>query len=270
MSSSGAGQVVVLTGANEGIGHHMLRTLLDDGYRVVGLDIDVRNLESLQETYSESLRYHECDVTSDEDVEAAVDAVIAEWGQIDVLVNNAAVLNFGFLEDQTLEDARRTFEVNLFGYLRTIHAVLPHMRARNQGIIHNVSSGVGLVGNPGLTGYGATKGAIEAFTKSLRLELQNTNVAVTVMHPTLAATRQAKELDYPASQMSDPADVGRKLARKIASRKPVIFTDWVTRIGLAAAQRFPYLVKKGTRRFVEAHEAVPGTTTGDEPVEAET
>ncbi|WP_439027163.1 SDR family NAD(P)-dependent oxidoreductase [Haloarchaeobius sp. DT45] len=255
MSSSADRTVVVVTGANEGIGHHMVRTLLDDGYRVAGLDVDVTNLRPLQETHPDSLRYHECDVTSDEDVQTAIDAVIAEWGQIDVLVNNAAVLDFGFFEDQSLADVQRTFEVNFFGYLRTIHAVLPHMRARGEGIIHNVSSGVGLVGNPGLTGYGASKGAIEAFTKSLRLELQNTNVAVTVMHPRLAATRQAVVLGYPESQLRDPADVGRKLARQIESTKPVVYTDWVTKVGLAVAQRFPFIVKRGTRRFVEDHDA---------------
>ncbi len=257
MDHAATRRVVVLTGANEGIGHHMLRTLLDDGYRVAGLDIDVSNLEPLQDAHPDSLRYHECDVTSDADVQAAVDAVLDEWGRIDILVNNAAILHFGFFEDQTLDDANTVFDVNVFGYLRTIHAVLPHMRARNVGIIHNVSSGVGLVGNPGLTGYGASKGAIEAFTKSLRLELQDTGVAVTVMHPRLAATRSALDLGYPDSQLRDPTDVGRKLARKIESRKPVVFTDRVTRLGLWAAQRFPFLVRRGTRRFVEEHEAAP-------------
>ncbi|WP_435333627.1 SDR family NAD(P)-dependent oxidoreductase [Haloarchaeobius sp. TZWWS8] len=252
------GKVVVVTGANEGIGHHMVRALLDDGYRVAGLDVDVTNLRTLQDSHPDSLRFYECDVTVDTDVQTAIDAVVDEWGRIDILVNNAAILNFGFFEDQTVADVRDTFEVNVFGYLRTVHAVLPHMLARNEGIIHNVSSGVGLVGNPGLTGYGASKGAIEAFTRSLRLELQDSNVAVTVMHPRLAATRSALELGYPDSQMADPAEVGRKLADKIESTKPVIMADWVTRIGLAVAQRFPSIVRRGTRRFVEEREASAG------------
>ncbi|MFD1646249.1 SDR family NAD(P)-dependent oxidoreductase [Haloarchaeobius litoreus] len=255
MVSTDADRVVVLTGANEGIGHHMAATLAGDGYRVAGLDVNVENLRPLRDQYPDRVRYHECDVRSDDDVEAAVDAVLDEWERVDILVNNAAVLQFGFFENQTVADMQEVFDVNCFGYVRTIHAVLPHMLERDEGKIHNVSSGVGLVGNPGLTAYGASKGAIEALTKSLRLELRNTGVSCSVMHPRLANTRSAATLDYDESMMSDPADVGRKLARKVESTKPVVMTDWVTRIGLALARRFPVLVRRETERFVREHES---------------
>lgn len=255
MHSSGNPRVVVITGANEGIGYHMLTALLDDGYRVAGLDIDGDHVRSLRATYPDRVQFYECDVTVDDDVETAIEAILDEWGQIDILVNNAAILNFGFFEDQTLADTRRVFEVNYFGYVRTIRAVLPHMRARNEGIIHNVSSGVGRVGNPGLSGYASTKGAIDSLTRSLRLELQRENVSCTTMQPRLARTRSAATLGYPASQLSDPADVGRNLADEIESTRSVIYADWVTRIGLALAEWFPFLVRKGTERFLEEHEA---------------
>lgn len=74
------------------------------------------------------------------------------------------------------------------------------------------------------------------------------------MYPRLAKTRSAKTLEYPESQMSDPAYVGRKLAGKIEARRKVIYTDWITRIGLALVQRFPSLVKRGTERFFEARQ----------------
>lgn len=128
------------------------------------------------------------------------------------------------------------------------------MRARNEGIIHNVSSGVGLVGNPGLTGYASTKGAIEALPRSLQLELQHENVSRSILHPRLAKTRSAKTLGYPESQLRDPAYVGRKPADKIELTRPVIYTDWVTRIGLALTRQFPYIVKKGTERFFDDRE----------------
>ncbi|MDS0300081.1 SDR family NAD(P)-dependent oxidoreductase [Halogeometricum sp. S1BR25-6] len=243
-------RVVVVTGANEGIGYHILAALVEEGYRVAGFDIQGDAIESLHEAHPANVRYYECDVTVDEDVEAAVAGVVDEWGRIDILVNNAAVLNFGFFEDQTLADARRAFEVNYFGYLRTVRAVLPHMRARGGGVVHNVSSGVGRVGNPGLSAYASTKGAVESFTRSLRLELRNESVSCTIMHPRLASTRSAKALGYPESQMSDPAYVGRRLADQIESTRPVIYTDWVTRAGLALAQRFPVLVERGTERFL--------------------
>nr|WP_328765740.1 SDR family NAD(P)-dependent oxidoreductase [Halomicroarcula rubra] len=171
-----------------------------------------------------------------------------------MLVNNAGIFNFALFEDQRLADTKREFEVNYFGYVRLIHAVLPHMRERDAGIIHNVSSGAGLVGHPGLSGYASTKGAIEALVRSLRLELRHESVACTVMHPPLSNTRSTAELGYPESLLSDPADVGRKLAGKIESKEPVIHANWKTKLGLAVSKRVPYLVRKGTERFVEPAE----------------
>ena len=250
MGTSEDGRVVIVTGANEGIGYHLVLALLEGGYRVAGLDIEGDQLRSLRERHPERVQYYDCDVTADEDVEAAVDGVLDRWSRIDVLVNNAAIFEFAPFEDQTIEDTRREFEVNYYGYVRTLRAVLPHMRARNEGIVHNVSSGVGLVGHPGLSGYASTKGAVEALVRSLRLELQNEDVWCTLMHPPLVNTRSAAEIGYPSYLMSDPAEVGRKLAGKIESTGPVITADWRTKVGLYLSRRFPALVRKGTERFV--------------------
>lgn len=125
------------------------------------------------------------------------------------------------------------------------------MRARGDGIIHNVSSGAGLVGHPGVSGYALTKGAMEALVRSLRLELQHENVACTVLHPPLSNTRSAAQIGYPESLLNDPADSGRKLAGKIESTEAVITADWKTKIGLYLSRRIPYVVRKGTERFVE-------------------
>ncbi|WP_436907500.1 SDR family NAD(P)-dependent oxidoreductase [Halosimplex marinum] len=256
------GRVVVVTGANEGIGLHLAAALAADGHRVAGFDVNGEGVRALAERFPDRVAYHRCDVTSDEDVRTAVDAVLDEWGRVDILVNNAAVFNFAPFEDGTLEDTRREFEVNYFGYVRTIRAVLPHMRARNAGIVHNVSSGVSLVGHPGLSGYASTKGAVEALTRSLRLELRNYDVACTVVYPPLTATRSAARIGYPDWLLTDPAEVGRKLADRIEARGPVVTTDWATRIGLAVARRFPWLVEKGTERFVASEGTTAGRTEG--------
>lgn len=124
------------------------------------------------------------------------------------------------------------------------------MRERGDGIVHIVSSGAGVVGHPNLTGYAATKGASEAFVRSLRLELRHEDVAATVMHPPLTRTRSAAELGYPDSLLADPGDVGRNLADQIESTDPVVYADWWTRVGLFLSRRVPYLVEKGTERFV--------------------
>lgn len=244
------GDTVVLTGANAGIGYGMLTALVDDGYRVAGFDIEGERVRALENHHPDSVRFFECDVSRDDDVEVAVDAVLAEWGRVDVLINNAAVLGFGFFDEQSTAETRHVFDVNYFGYVRLLRAVLPRMRARGSGHIYNVSSGVALVGNPGLTTYASTKGAIEALTRSLRHELRHENVSCSVMQPRVASTESAKTLGYPASQMQDPDEVGRNLAAKVGSTRPVVYADWLTRIGLWTVQRVPWLVERGTERFL--------------------
>lgn len=103
---------------------------------MAGLDIVIEHLRSLGTEYPDRIHHYECDVTSDRDVEQAVDDIIDQWSKIDVLVNNAAIFNYGFLEDRSLDDTRQAYEANYFGYLRTIWAVLPHMLAQDAGIIY--------------------------------------------------------------------------------------------------------------------------------------
>lgn len=163
---------VVLTGVNRGIGSHMLASLLADGYRVAGLDVEIGDLEAPQETEPKRLRYYDCDVTHPEDVATAIADVIETWDGIDILVNNAGIATVARFGDQSIEQTRREFEVNYVGCQRTIRAVLPQMRSQDGGVIHNDSSGAALGGHPGMTGYASTKGAIEAVTRSLRLEFR--------------------------------------------------------------------------------------------------
>jgi len=80
MVAHGSGRVVVVTGANEGIGHHMATALLDDGYRVAALDIDSEHLPPLAGRYGDRFAFDECDVTTDADVQTAVDGILGEWG----------------------------------------------------------------------------------------------------------------------------------------------------------------------------------------------
>lgn len=251
MAPSPDGRVVVITGANRGIGYHMLGTLVDDGYRVAGLDVDGESLEPLQDAHPDRVRYEDCDVTEADDVEAAIAAVVDAWGRVDILVNNAGIARFDRFEKLSLDDARREFEVNYFGAQRTIRAVLPQMRRQGVGIIHNVSSGVALGGHPGMTGYAATKGALEAFVRSLRAELRDENVAVTLMQPPMTASRMTEDIGYPDWLLNDPADVGRKLAGKIESTETVIVADWQTKIGLTLIDLLPSIWRSATDRVAD-------------------
>lgn len=242
MEDTSDAPVVIITGANNGIGFYMASTLLSDGYRVAALDLSGENFTPLVEKYSGRALFYKCNVTSDAEVKATIDDIIRQWQSIDVLVNNACIALFGPFEEKSIDDIKREFDVNYFGYVRMIKAVLPHMKEKKKGIIHNLSSSVGFTGYAGIAGYTSTKGAIEALTRTLALELKEYGITVNVMHPTITNTKSASPLGLPKEAMAKPEDVGRKLAKKIMSTKPMVTGDLMTSAGLFVSQKFPGLM----------------------------
>lgn len=244
--------VVIVTGANNGIGFHMIQTLLEDGYCVAALDIASENLATLQSSYSERLLVSNCDVTDSTHVKDAISSIVDKWGQIDVLVNNACLAIFKPFEQKTIEETRREFEVNYFGYVNMIAAVLPYMKAKGKGIIHNVSSGVGITGFPGIYGYASTKGAIESLTRTLALEFETYGICVNLMHPPLTNTKSASPLGVPVQAMDTPIRVGRNLAKRILSTKAIIAPDFRTSVYLFFAYRYPLVLGRLFAKLTES------------------
>ncbi len=242
---------IVITGANNGIGFHATKTLLEDGYSVAALDISTGDLEPLVSLFPDRLLVLQCDVADAAQVNEAVGDVIKRWSQIDVLVNNACIAIFKPFEQRTIEETRKEFDVNYFGYLNTIRAVFPHMKARREGIIHNVSSGVGITGFPGISGYASTKGAIESLTRTLALEFEKYGIVVNLMHPPLTNTKSASPLGIPVQAMDDPARVGRNLAKQILSTKPAIASDFRTAVYLLFAYRYPKVLGRLFAKLTE-------------------
>lgn len=250
--------VVIVTGANQGIGFAMTRTLLEDGYSVAALDISDENLIPLQSNYPERLLVCLCDVVDSGRVKDAVSSVVEKWGQVDVLVNNACIAIFKPFEQKTIDETRREFDVNYFGYVNTITAVIPYMKEKGKGLIHNVSSGVGITGFPGIYGYASTKGAIESLTRTLALEFEKYNIYVNLMHPPLTNTRSASPLGIPTQAMDDPARVGRNLAKKILSTGDVITPDFRTSIYLFFAYRYPIALGRLFAKLTESSKSKGG------------
>ncbi len=101
-----------------------------------------------------------CDVTDPGHVQSVVDEIVHQWGSVDVLINNACLALFKRFNERTMDDIRWEMEVDYFGYLNMIHAVLPIMQKQGYGVVHNLSSGVAYTGMPGMSGYTSSKGAI--------------------------------------------------------------------------------------------------------------
>lgn len=244
--------VVIVTGADNGIGFYLTKTLLEDGYHVAAIDISGENITPLQSIFLEQLLIFNCDVTDSRRVKDTISYVAENWGQIDVLVNNACIAIFKPFDQKSIDETRKEFEVNYFGYLNTIMAVLPYMKENGKGIIHNVSSGVGITGFPGIYGYASTKGAIESLTRTLALEFEKHGICVNLMHPPLTNTRSASPLGIPVQTMDDPTHVGRNLAKQILTTKPVIASDFRTAAYLFFAYRYPLVLGRLFARLTES------------------
>jgi NAD(P)-dependent dehydrogenase (short-subunit alcohol dehydrogenase family) len=221
-------RTITITGANNGIGLAMTKSLLEMGDRVAALDL---SLENLGQTHP-SLLPLRCDVTDPARIQSIVDEVVREWGGVDILINNACLSLFTPFEQRTLDDIRREFEVNYFGYLNMIRAVLPTMKKQGHGVIHNFSSGVGFTGMPGMTGYTSTKGAIESLTRTLALEYASQGIVFNVMHPPLTRTKSAAGFGIPPEMMADPTVVGRGLAKLVGRTRSVLIPGFVNGIQL--------------------------------------
>jgi short-subunit dehydrogenase len=171
------GKVILVTGASSGIGLACANALQAKGHTVYGSSRDISRLKSV------SFKPIQLDVTDDASVKAAVDQIIKAEGKIDVLVNNAGNGVTGPAYAMPVESAKQQFEVNFFGVIRVSSAVLPKMIEAKNGLVINISSLAGLFGLPYQALYSASKYAIEGYSQSLRMELRNTGVKVTLINP---------------------------------------------------------------------------------------
>ena len=240
-------RVIIITGANNGIGLAMTKALLQKGDRVAALDISVSHLDRSDPNLLPLV----CDVTNRQRVQAVVDEIVSQWGGVDILINDACLALFTPFEKRSMEDIRREFEVNYFGYLNLIKAVLPVMKKRGHGVVHNMSSGVGFTGMPGMIGYTSTKGAIEAMTRTLALEYAKQGIIFNVMHPPLTRTKSAAGFGVPPEMMADPEAVGRGMAKLVGKTHPVLAPGFSNRFMLWMSYHSRVLMGKMMARMAD-------------------
>lgn len=201
------GKRVLVTGAAAGIGKATAVRFAHEGARVTGWDVKADNAAAAWETelraMSAEARFAAVDVTDAAAVESAVTAIVADWGGIDVLVNNAGITRDAQLvkvkEGEiagTMTDAAfdAVISVNLRGVFNCTRAVAPHMIRAKGGVILNASSVVGLFGNFGQTNYAATKAGVISFTRTWARELGKYGIRVNAVAPGFIATEMVRSM----------------------------------------------------------------------------
>ena len=236
-------KIAVVTGASSGIGRMIALELAEAGFQVYAA---ARRIDKMADLRATGITPVFLDLTDDASICAAVETVKAEAGRVDVLVNNAGYGSYGAIEDVPIAEARRQFEVNLFGMARLIQLVTPMMRAQHSGKIVNISSMGGKIWTKFGGWYHATKYAVEGLSDCLRMELKPFGIDVIVVEPGgiktdwgiiaahnlqktsangayAAAANQAAEgmiRNYSGKMLSKPEVIARTVRKAVQKRHP--------------------------------------------------
>jgi NAD(P)-dependent dehydrogenase (short-subunit alcohol dehydrogenase family) len=254
------GKTALVTGGSRGLGFAIASELLEEGARVVICARDPDRLERARKLLAEhgDVRALRCDVGD----QAQVEALVAEVGRVDVLVNNAGVIGVGPLETQRLEDFREQHDTMFWGVVYPTFAVLPQMLARRGGRIANVTSIGGKISVPYLLPYNAAKFAAVGFSEGLRAELAHKGVLVTTVVPGLMRTgsyvaalfKGRRETLYnlftPMSTLPVSTISGRRAARKIVAAIERGDPELILTVHANLAVRFGTLAPATTQRML--------------------
>jgi NAD(P)-dependent dehydrogenase (short-subunit alcohol dehydrogenase family) len=217
-------RIWMITGAARGIGARIAEAALASGDAVVATS---RDAASVQNRFgaSDALLALALDVTDEAQAKAAVQAAIARFGRIDVLVNNAGYGLLGAVEEATADEVRKLYETNVFGLLNVTRAVLPSMRERRSGHVINISSVGGFRSGPGFGVYCSTKFAVEGLSEALHGELAPLGIHVTVVEPGYFRTEflEGSSLSISPLELADYATTSgqtRAAAAQISLNQP--------------------------------------------------
>ena len=257
-------KVILLTGASSGIGYQTAESLAKEGHVVYGAARRTEKMETLKQFGVKSIYL---DVTDEESIKSSIDTIIGNEGRIDVLINNAGYGSYGAIEDVEINEARRQFEVNLFGLARLVQLVLPHMRKQKEGRIINVSSMGGRLTTYFGAWYHATKYALEAFSDALRMEVSDFGIDVSLIEPggiktewgIIAANKlanSAKGGAYEKEAMKTAKGMKKQYSGNLLSN-PIVITKAISKAVNSNRPKARYLIGFMAKPLVFLHTILP-------------
>jgi NAD(P)-dependent dehydrogenase (short-subunit alcohol dehydrogenase family) len=213
ISGSGA-PVWLITGCSSGFGRELAQRVIRRGWRAVVTARDITRIVEFTGLAGDRALALTLDVTKSQQIRSAIEATVAKFGRIDVLVNNAGYGYQSTVEEGNEVEIRAQFDANVFGLFSLTRSVLPIMRAQHSGSIINITSVAGIVGFPGSGYYAASKHAIEGWSDSLRAEVEPLGIWVTCVEPGPFRTDWAgRSLRQTSNVIQDYAETaGRRLA----------------------------------------------------------
>jgi NAD(P)-dependent dehydrogenase (short-subunit alcohol dehydrogenase family) len=264
-------KTILITGASTGFGRDTAETLARAGHTVFASmrDPQGKNRQHAQTLRDQGAVVVELDVSSDTSVDEAVKEVLARARRIDVLVNNAGVASAGITEAFTPDQAKVVFNTNVVGLLRAVRAVLPAMRNQRDGLIINIGSILGRVTFPFFGIYGASKFAVEALTDSLRYEVSQLGIDVTLVQPSAYPTPMY-------AKVQQPADTDRAAAYGSIGKIPGALLKHFTTVFQAPDAPNPHEVAEAIAKLVAQPKGsrpartVVGTAFGSDAVNEQT
>lgn len=254
------GKVVVITGGSDGIGKALVELYLNKGAKVATCARNYQKLYQLQSAHTgKPLFIHATDVSKEMDCKGFMDAVIKEFGTIDILINNAGVSMRALVQDVDLDTIRRVMDINFWGTVYCTKFALDHI-IKNKGTIVGVSSIAGYRGLPGRSGYSASKYAVNGWLEALRTELLESGTNVMWVCPgfTSSNIRNAALNSKGESQGESPMDEGammssdecaNHIAHAIEMRKRTLVLTFTGKRAVFMNKFFPSLADKLVRKF---------------------
>lgn len=249
-------KVVLITGASSGIGRESVLKYLEKDCKVYAAARRVELMDDLKQKGAEIIKM---DVTDEESVTLGIENILSKDGKIDILVNNAGYGSYGAVEDIPLDEAKRQFEVNIFGLAKLVQLVLPSMRNQKSGKIINVSSIGGKIYSQFGAWYHATKHALEGFSDCLRLELKPFNVDVVLIQPGLIQTEwgdiaieKLQKVSGDGAYKSDCERVSGTMKKMYATTgsHPSVVAKTILKAGMAKRPKTRYAVGQFAKPFL--------------------